>query len=548
MARTKKTEEKKHQVKKIAPPAPAKKKGAKTKEEKVTVKPAVTEARAFGEADQIVLSQNEFFRFAPNPEKVAHAVIRASKKAGKVTLTATQYKAPIQKDSDRTIDVPSEMAAPPLIRPLIDIQKIDRFGQTRFRAKTPDTGTQMFATRSERLEIDGEEATLAFFSPLPPKSKGNEPFWGSEKKLEFFKDTVSPAAKKACLSSGECSTLDDSVHKMQETEVDYPSVHARDGEKRSISQNQVMGNQSARDAVEAFHHEHEDVMHPDLAKVMQSSHEAPLRDAWNSQKRPEWLHISAHSLMPESEDPQMPENLGAAPKWTNSRMMVPERTVKWYAFNRPDSEAKLEGDFTMLHGTDIAADIQFDVTLTEGDKTIKMQQHLNPWAPYPIYSTGSDIAQSVLVAHSIHQEADADVQTISEEEKKAAKSSPKESLLQTVFAKKAQAAYLQGPTKKAWQSSLPEAQLDSFVDGRFHIPESVDPENYLTESAPGIFSHFPADRRAKKSAFKHTLEAETPAEPRRRVVISSRALHGHSQPERNITCSSLGRSYRTKPF
>ncbi len=526
MARTKKTEDKEFKVKKVSSPDLAKKKSSSKKSEakkkdakKIEVKPAAV-ARTYGEADQIVLSQNEFFRFAPNPEKVAHAIIRSSKKGGKTILTASQYKAPIQKDSDRTLEIPSDMAAPPLIRPLKDIEKIDRFGQARFRARTPDTGTAMFATRSEKLEIDGEEATLAFFSPLPPTAKGAEPFWGSEKKLEFFKETATPAAKRACLSAGECSTLDDSVHKILETEVHYPSVHARDGEKRSISQNQVMGNISAKDTVEAFHHEHEDVMSAELTKVMQNSYEAPLRDAWGSQKRPEWLHINAHSLMPQAEDPQVPENLGAAPKWANSKMMVPERTVKWNAFNRPDSEAKLEGDFTMLHGTHVAQDIQFDVTLKEHGKTVKMKQHLNPWAPYPIYATGSDIAQSVLVTHSILQDTAADVQVVAgvvAAEEKAAPASKKDSLLQTVFPKRTKEAYLQGPSKKAWQSSLPEAHADSFVDGRFHIPGTIDPENYLASSPPGIFSHFPAGRRSKKQNHKLSHETEAPAEVHRKV-------------------------------
>jgi hypothetical protein len=548
MAKTKKTKADTHEIKvKKNPTSPTKKKApTQKKPTPAVVATAIQTARSFGEADQIVLSQNEFFRFAPNPSKVGHAVIRTSVKKDKKIVTATQYAAPIQKDSDRTLPVPDEMAAPPLIRPLEDIEEITRFGLTRFRAKTPDTGTEMFATRMEPLEIDGEEATLAFFSPLPPNTKGNEPFWGSEKRLDFFKATLSTEAKEACLEAGDCTTIDDSVHKMQKTDIDYPSVQERDGSKRSVSQNQVMGNISAKEAVEAFHQEHEEVMNPDFSKIMKNSHEAPLRDAWGSQKRPEWLHIAAHSLMPLSEDPQQPENLGAAPKWANSKMMVPERTLKWYAFNRPDSTATLEGDFTMLHGSHVAADIRLDVALTEEGKTIKMRQHLNPWAPYPIYSTGSDIAQSVLVTHSIHQNAPGTVQTVSAGPK-ATRVSPKESLLQTVFpSKKTKAAYLQGPSKAEWTASLPDEYKDSFSNGRFEIPSAVDPDDYLGRFETSILSQFHSTHRKKHyGSSREPLDHGT---THRRIVLHSRAEHAPNESETNLTLGSLGRSYRMTPY
>lgn len=524
MPRTQKPEIPDSSIKKIPSTTLKKKKPTKPKKE---TKPSTTPAanRVFGEADQIVLSQNEFFRFAPNPVKVGHLVLQKTVKNGKSVLSAAQYPAPIQKDSDRTIAVPDEFAPPPLIRPLEHIEQIESYGQTRFRAKTPD-GTEMFATRSEPLEIDGEEATLAFFSPLPPNSKTALPFWGSEKKLEFFKPKVSAADQKACLSHSDyCTTLDDSVHKQRTTVVDYPSVHAREGEKRSMTQNKVMDDRSACQVFEDFYHEHEEVMSDEMAKVFKGSYQAPLREAWGSQKRPEWLHINAHSLMPQSEDPQVPENLGSAPKWANSKMMIPERTAKWYAFNRPDSQVKLEGDFTMLHGTDIAKDIQFNVTFTENGKTVQMKQHLNPLAPYPVYSTGSDIAQSVLVTHSIHQQVAPSIQIIAEAKKPvqaAAATAAKPSLKDIVFpSKKSAQAYLAGPKPAEWKVSTPKKDQHSFKRGKFQIPDSIDPENYLSSpSTGGLFDQFNLAKR-KARHLPMTERDDSMHQTHRRVVFSS---------------------------
>lgn len=62
----------------------------------------------------------------------------------------------------------------------------------------------------------------------------------------------------------------------------------------------------------------------------------------------EWLHCFAYCLCPSHFDPQVPENLGAAPEWINTYMMVLEQVAQYFAKLYP-SAVNVTSTFIMLN-------------------------------------------------------------------------------------------------------------------------------------------------------------------------------------------------------
>lgn len=339
-------------------------------------------AREFSSRDVDFLSQNENARYLNSSKKVGHAVIVKDKEGSEVAL---QYRIPAGTERET-----------PEFRPLNNIEEIERFGMTRYRANTPN-GTQMFATRFEEGEFDGEQLRIWNFSP---SLKGKEPFFGSEKELTLFKpEALEDEDVKAELA--EIYKKGQQTKGGRELLIDPPSVKARDGIKtRNPDQNTVMG-ESAKDAYEAFLENWEDELTPEIKEVFKRSVEAPLRDVFKGQHRPEWLHAEGHSLTPMGMDPQRKDNLGAAPKWANTEMMILERVVKWFALNRPEAKETIRPYFEMLFDSELIKKIYFNVTIEEQNHIFKLSQEINPLKKWPLFRKPTDLAQETAIVFSM---------------------------------------------------------------------------------------------------------------------------------------------------
>ena len=187
-----------------------------------------------------------------------------------------------------------------------------------------------------------------------------------------------------------------------ETRVHPESVRWREAHTtRKPDQNTVMG-ESAQKAYENFLSAMTDELSEEMRVVLKRAVDAPLKDAFKSNYRPEWLHAEGWSLTHREKDPQRKDNLGAAPKWANTEMMVLERIAKWFALNCPESyEIKIKSHFEMLMDSELIERIKFQVSVQEKDRFIKFLQDLNPFKKHQIFRKPSDLAQATLISHNV---------------------------------------------------------------------------------------------------------------------------------------------------
>lgn len=342
--------------------------------------------RTYASEDFDFLSINEHLRYNNNSAKIGHAVITKNNQGEEVAL---QYSIPEGTDSNT-----------PKVRPLINIESIQRFGLRRFRASTPDNHTPMYATRYIDLELTennaAKEMKIACFSP----TNGQEPFWGGkDEDKPLFRKNLKKSVQKEL--DKEASEIGVRTKGGTELVVDHESVKIRDTiKKRTPDQNTVMG-ESAKDAYEAFYDEMTDELSSDMKEIFKRAIEAPLKHAFKSNYRPEWLHAEGFSLTPMSKNPQLKENLGSAPKWANTEMMVLERIAKWFALNRPHAFIKIKPHFEMLLNSELIKKIKFEVSIEEKNRFVRLLQTIDPFKKYHIFRKATDVAQGTKIVHDL---------------------------------------------------------------------------------------------------------------------------------------------------
>lgn len=338
----------------------------------------------FTAKDYDFLCENENARYLPNAKsgRVGHAVFITKPNGEKV---AVQYA------------IPSDQG--PQVIPLESIQQITRFGMTRYKATA--LGKTMYAKRFTHAKYGNaeqeSEIDIGYFSET---DEGKEPFWGSkEKETPLFRDDLSKKRK---------SELDDELTEIglitkcgEELIIEHESVRARDANKvRKPDQNDVMG-ESARDAYKHFYDMMTDELSPEMKEIFERALKADLKKAFESNYRPEWLHGEGFSLTPTSKNPQRQNNLGSAPKWANTEMMVLERIVKWFALNRPESFLSILPTFEMLFDSELINHIHFEVKIQEKANWVRFIQDINPFVKHHLFRKATDLAQSTAIAYSI---------------------------------------------------------------------------------------------------------------------------------------------------
>ena len=263
-------------------------------------------------------------------------------------------------------------------------------------------GDTFFANRYTTIRIrlnndEVREGKIIYFAKAPTEINGEirKPFWGDNTPLQRFVSsdvTVSEYSKS------------------QQVELDLKSIEYREANpKRRPDQNGVMG-QSATEALEDFFTENQELLTPELQNKMLQSIHADLKNRKQRPTRDEWLHGIAHSLAPvdftkktatkESDvfEPQSSENLGAAPAYTNTQMMVLERLAKWFKVIFEESSVSINFVFDMLGSSDIINHILYSVIVELDDGKIELEHAIDPFVKSQIYWDRSDAAQTVAVA------------------------------------------------------------------------------------------------------------------------------------------------------
>lgn len=353
--------------------------------------PEKNETQKLGEEltrEQVVqLCQNENFRYLLN-KKAGHAMFVTDEHGNK---TAYQFHMPDTKNTSA-----------PEFRPVENITEINRFGMKRYVGESPNK-TKMYAKRFHKAIIgensQEKEIEIGYFSP---SEKEGEPFWGSSDKPYPLFDPEKLKKKHKKDLQKELSEIQTRSKGGTTSQVHTESVHFRDANKtRNPDQNKVMG-ESARDAYEAFYNSWTDELSDQAKVVFKRAFEAPLRDAFKSNWRPEWLHALGWSLTHKDHNPQTKDNLGSAPKWSNTEMMVLERVAKFFAIHAPeDYVVKIKPHFEMLLDSELIKHIHFEVTIEEKNKFIRFLQDLNPFQKNPIFRKPSDLAQATVITQAL---------------------------------------------------------------------------------------------------------------------------------------------------
>lgn len=390
----------------------------------------------FSAEDFKKLSENEHYRYLNNGKKVAHAVIIKNDNGEKIAL---QYQ------------IPQGEHTPP-VRLLEKIEEITRFGMTRYRAESPGH-TPMYAKRFLHGKNNEEEFDVAYFSPS--EKEGKEPFWGTDKITPLFRNDLSEANKQELNDEIKSLTLKTKGGKT--LVVDHASVKVREAiTTRKPDQNTVMKG-SAKDAYEDFLNEMTEELSPEMKQILKRAVDAPLRNAFYGNYRPEWLHAEGFGLTPMNQDPQREDNLGAAPKWANTEMMVLERIVRWFAINRPESFLSIKPHFEMLLDSELIKHINFEVTIKEKNRFVTFLQNIDPFKKHHIFRKPTDLAQGVAITDNLLKNIPpVSKQTITSESKPLAPAQINLSQSVGLFAKAS------GPSKQNKNENKNNKQKNSF--------------------------------------------------------------------------------------
>ncbi|NBV28032.1 serine protease [bacterium] len=351
---------------------------------------------SFEEEDYNELMKDLYYRTLPNPDKGSAALL--IKKPDGTTL-AYQYRPPYQEGKVISVVDSKLKCIVPEFRPIATVVETHASGVVRHRCTSPG-GSRYIGRKSLDLYIQTPEygstyAELISFSPQPNNSFV---YRGSKKPESIFivpedkherKDLVKDFKESATVVKGGRSL-----------NIDPPSIAFRkEFKRRKPDQNGVMKG-SAVNAYSDFLDQYHEALEPQVKKMIKESIEAPLKDPFLSCKRTEWLHLYGFGLTPQSFNPQVRANLGAAPKWANTEMMVSEYILQWlgqHAHKRQlaNIEMSITPYFEMILDTDIVKHINYETVMKFNGRLVKTFQSINPFAPTP-YRKKCDVAYGAL--------------------------------------------------------------------------------------------------------------------------------------------------------
>ncbi len=374
------------------------------------------------------LCDNEYSRYEPNSDVIAHAVIRHNQPT---TQLSGQFPLP---------DELFESSGVPMVGHLTDIKKISLdngkstlFGQV---GKTTMLSRRSYEIHIDRNDAEAEIYTFHTFSPKKnSKTQQDRSFFYDTSKVQRFNNTEEAEAVIAEHAPQNRKTSDKLVifneHVKERIKVKYRKPdqntvmgrHHHDKELRRRQQRHRKAtrntnaqlnltpptgrkNRSAVNEMADFVNEYENVLTDDMIRLLNESANAPLNQTPAGQARAEWLHRHSHNLHPLHIDPQHENNLGAASKRYNTEMMILERTVQFFALNIPQATCKIHAEFDMLLDSEIIDKIDFSVFIQLAGIKIQLIQHIDTFQKEPQNVKSSDLASLVGILHHLIQKSE----------------------------------------------------------------------------------------------------------------------------------------------
>ena len=288
-------------------------------------------------------TSNPYGRFTPSSQKRSYAVITPNPDdQGHWNVGHLNLSSMPNSDIDR-----------PLHNATITLNSHNQ-PQT-LRAHTPTFNTAMIGTIDRGLEFMLDEQGISssgVILPLSPDTHKRK----SKKTLVVFKDPEQLSA---------------ATTKHKHTTVYGKDVYYRSnrGKKRRCSQKKIMGNTSAKSTMRIYGHNNDSILTIESADFLKQT------------KKAEWLHLIAHSLTPQAEDPQQRANIGAALPRDNTKMMVIENIAKVLS-QYDDVGIHVDAHFLMLPHSEIIKDIHYSVELHYKNTSLTLFQHTNVFSSY----------------------------------------------------------------------------------------------------------------------------------------------------------------------
>jgi hypothetical protein len=354
-------------------------------------------------SDYEELMYDPYYRTMKNSSKISHALVLQLPTGAR----AYQFDPPAPSTTDAGV---ASAAAPRSasylseFRPITEIYKVSGSDDDpRYGARTPG-GTELIARRSLNMLIDTPEtgAVVGRLDCFSPRPNDSFLYWGGKIPNSIVRSLEENEQEEVVDDLKEAGV---SVKGGVPLDVDHPSVVWRKSIKtRNPTQNAVM-KESAVDAYQSVLEQFGDILSEDVKKIMEEAVKAPLNNPFHSNKRPEWLHLYGFGLTPQEYDPQVVDNLGAAPKWCNTEMMIVEHIAQWLAQvcakdGREDVIVKVLPLFEMMFGTHIVKHIDFRLKMMLDGRSIEFIQSINPFQSV-IFRKKSDVAQGAVVVSDL---------------------------------------------------------------------------------------------------------------------------------------------------
>ncbi|MGE3319667.1 MAG: hypothetical protein AB7I18_10270 [Candidatus Berkiella sp.] len=253
----------------------------------------------------------------------------------------------------------------------------------------PMTTQRSIHFKMQYKDYESKEYTLFFFSPRSNSTETQNLSWETLNQYEDYDHL----ARKQEIRGGEIEISYDSTESEEHSST--PSVEFS-------KPYEVMG-RSAIDAYDEFQRDNYRMLSYGLNRILSKSISVhyPNGRSMAAFKRPEWCHAIGKQFFCKGENPNEPENLGAAPLWMNSQMMIFEESLKWHAKKYPQANIKLLSHFLMFDDSDVIYHGEMEGIVLKGNRTVQMHQLLTPHQLYPAYPQSTDIAICTFVLNGL---------------------------------------------------------------------------------------------------------------------------------------------------
>ena len=209
--------------------------------------------------------------------------------------------------------------------------------------------------------------------------------------------TKKPAVKPFSIFAHCGNTAINTYEKDSTVSIRHADIARRNAMKKNRRSQKKVMKCSANDELDAFSKENHEQLSPDSKNHI---------SAGLKHNEMEWLHRSAYSLTPLTNNPQRASNLGAASKDDNTRMMVIEKFAHFFS-QFDDVDVTINPRFILFNNSDVIKSIHYKLTLRYEGRTLTVTQNTECFSLHPRSHASDKLL--ITIAHALLQRTPADI-------------------------------------------------------------------------------------------------------------------------------------------